>query len=201
MTTIRKARRSQAERLATTRRALLDATVELVAERGYAGTSTAEIAQRAHVTRGAQTRHFANKAELVTESIRHLTAKIVQEHRRQSTLASTGPRTIENALDDLWSLHRSPAFAAAIDLWSAARTDSELRLSLASLEHEVTSAIRDTISATVPAAVDSPHLISTTTATMRGIALLGFVHDDIEAEWRAARQHLLELWSGVANSD
>jgi AcrR family transcriptional regulator len=58
------ARRSQAERSATTRQALLDAGRTLFAERGFAGASQEEIVESAGVTRGALSHHFGTKRGL-----------------------------------------------------------------------------------------------------------------------------------------
>jgi hypothetical protein len=44
------------------------------------------------------------------------------------------------------------------------------------------------------------HLMSTTLATMRGLALLSFVHDDIDREWSAARGNLVQLWNSHVES-
>lgn len=44
---------SKAEQSEQTRRALLDAALELFAEHGYANTSTEEVVRRTAVTRGA----------------------------------------------------------------------------------------------------------------------------------------------------
>ena len=54
-------RRTQAERSATTRTALLTAARQLFTERGYAGTGREDIAAAAGVTRGALYHHFPNK--------------------------------------------------------------------------------------------------------------------------------------------
>jgi hypothetical protein len=58
-------RRTQAERRAVTRRALLDATLDVLAEVGYGGLTTAQVVARAGVTRGAWAHYFATKTELV----------------------------------------------------------------------------------------------------------------------------------------
>jgi AcrR family transcriptional regulator len=56
--------RTQAERTARTRGALIDAARALFAERGYAGAGREEIVERAGVTRGAMYHHFASKDAL-----------------------------------------------------------------------------------------------------------------------------------------
>ena len=56
--------RTQAERLASTRAALLKAARTIFAEQGYAAASTEEIVRRAKVTRGALYHHFEDKRAL-----------------------------------------------------------------------------------------------------------------------------------------
>ena len=62
-------RRTHAERSATTRTALLDATIECLAELGYSGTTTAEVVRRAGLSRGAQVHHFPTKALLIAAAL------------------------------------------------------------------------------------------------------------------------------------
>ena len=57
-------KRTQAERRATTRAALLDAARALFADKGFAATGREEIVERAGVTRGAMYHHFASKEAL-----------------------------------------------------------------------------------------------------------------------------------------
>ena len=62
-------RLSQAERTARTRRRLLVATLELVAERGYERTSLAAIGERAGYSRGVVNHCFGSKASLLAELV------------------------------------------------------------------------------------------------------------------------------------
>jgi AcrR family transcriptional regulator len=76
------ARRTQAERRAATRQALVDAGRELFAAYGYAGAGQEEIVERAGVTRGALSHHFGTKEGLfraVVESVEEeLTTRIAE---------------------------------------------------------------------------------------------------------------------------
>jgi AcrR family transcriptional regulator len=63
------ARRTQADRSAQTRTALVTAARELFAEKGFAATSRDEIAARAGVTRGALYHHFDSKTALASAAL------------------------------------------------------------------------------------------------------------------------------------
>src|SRR5260370_2151944 len=64
-------RRTQAERTAATRGALLDATFDSIVELGYGATTTTEVAHRAGVSLGALLHHFPTKAELLSAAVGH----------------------------------------------------------------------------------------------------------------------------------
>jgi AcrR family transcriptional regulator len=85
-----KERRTQAERRAATRRALLDAARSLFAEKGYHGTAAEEIVQRAGLTRGALYHHFEGKKDLFRVVVDKMESEIDEEieaaERAQSSL-------------------------------------------------------------------------------------------------------------------
>ncbi|MCG8588445.1 MAG: TetR family transcriptional regulator [Proteobacteria bacterium] len=128
-------RRSQAERRASTRTALLDATIACVVERGYAGARMAEIETRAGVSRGARLHHYADKAELMSAAVAHLFERLAEDF--EAGMAAHPPGGEDEAVRFragyrlLWSHHEHPAQAAVLDLFAAARTDPELRRALA----------------------------------------------------------------------
>jgi AcrR family transcriptional regulator len=74
-----KGRRTQAERRASTRRALLDAARSLFAEKGYHGTAAEEIVGRAGLTRGALYHHFEDKKDLFRVVVDEMEGEIDEE--------------------------------------------------------------------------------------------------------------------------
>lgn len=79
-----RARLTQDEKTAETRRRLLDAAIVCLIDRGYANTTTSEIAERAGLSRGAQLYHFPTKEELLTRAVEHLFGLMFGEMKRRS---------------------------------------------------------------------------------------------------------------------
>src|SRR3954467_4474860 len=122
-TTGKPRRRTQEERSATTRAALLDATIDCLVEYGYANLTTTRVVERAGVSRGAQVHHFPTKAELVSEAARHLAGKRIEELLQTvPKLPSSEEKRVSRILDLIWEVHKSPLFDAALELWVASRT-------------------------------------------------------------------------------
>jgi AcrR family transcriptional regulator len=194
-------RRSQAERRAKTRAALLDATIGCLVEYGYANVTTARIAERAGVTRGAQTHHFSSKQELVTEALRHLTGKLVAEVVENVTTRSRNERRrLGLVLDRPWEVHTGPLFAAAMELWVAGRTDLELKTNLLALDREIRQTMSTVSLQLLPSLVSRPQsgrLLDSAMATIRGMAMLTFVADpaEVQRRWEFAKEEILEFAS------
>lgn len=100
-------RRTQAERSAATRAALLTAARKLFGEKGYAATGREEIVELAGVTRGALYHHFANKEdvfravyeELEQEIMARVAAAAVKVHDPMEQLAVGSQAYLDAALD------------------------------------------------------------------------------------------------------
>lgn len=199
-----RARRTQAERRAVTRAALLDATIECLAEEGYVNTTTRRVAERAGVTPGALQHHFASKAELLGDARRHLGSRFAQEVLRHgsSELAPIQLRT-ERFLDHMWELLKGTLFQAAVELWVAARTDTELRHALNEAQRDGAHWIVAGGRMSYPELAERPgfqELVATGWASMRGLAMLRLVNEaDANAAWPAARKHMLALLARFAS--
>lgn len=128
------ARVPQAVRSARTRTLLLDATVECLAELGYAGTTTTEVCRRAGVSRGAQLHHFPTKVELVSAAAWHTLEQRMAQMARTVAAAPPGTDRIHTAIDVVWSIFRESSVCDAwVELAVACRTDPELRTQVAEL--------------------------------------------------------------------
>lgn len=121
---------------------LIAATLECLVERGYAGTSTLEVQQRAGVSRGALLHHFPSRNELIFAALRELMHARAAEVRAQVAAESGGSQRVRRAIELLWSTFNGPLFQASLELWNAARTDPELRAALVHHERELGKAIR-----------------------------------------------------------
>ena len=84
------ARRTQAERSATTRAAILGAARQLFGTDGYSRTGREDIAERAGVTRGALYHHFASKAEVFAEVVRALDDELAGRVMAAAQAAGSG---------------------------------------------------------------------------------------------------------------
>jgi AcrR family transcriptional regulator len=197
--TARRRRRTQAERRAETRAALLDATVECLVTYGYAQTTTGRIAELAGVSRGAQIPYFRTRAELVGAAVAHLA-----EERARAVHARfiEGPVSVEEALDVLWEEHHGRAFDAALELWVASRTDAELRKKLHRIERDVAARIAEEAETALGEAARRPGFtddLMFALATIRGLALLrisnGGSSRALDRLWGQARGRLARLLS------
>ena len=112
----------------------MQATIDCLIELGYAGTTTNEIQLRAGVSRGALTHHFASKADLMLAAMDYLYEDFSASIRSSAATLPSGEERIRPAIRMLWERFNGSLFRAAMELWVAARTDSELRTAL--LPHE-----------------------------------------------------------------
>ncbi len=191
-------RRTQAERRAATRTALLDASIACLVDEGYANTTRRKILERAGLTAGALHHHFAGMSELLSEAVRHLRAQIVQEMLSQGPPdAPSLKERLEQLLDRIWAMRTGQLFQAQAELLLAARTDPELRAVLVEVQHELASLNRTAAAVLFPEVSDQSgfmQVIDTAQAAIRGLALLAVLDEDqAEQAWPITRRHIIQL--------
>lgn len=114
------------QRAETTRRRLLDATVEALVECGYAGTSTQEVCRRANVSRGTLLHHFPTREVLLVAAMDHVLHDRVAGFvaARQ---AEGGVKGIRDLVERMWEQWQGPALIAWLELAVAARTNPAIK--------------------------------------------------------------------------
>ncbi len=114
-------RRTQAERTAATRRALVDAALDLLVERGWAGITSVAVCERAGLTRGAFVHHFDGLPDLFA-------AALDARYGELSAAAQAGPRptSIADLVARTWESLTATDFKVVIEAWLAAANDPDL---------------------------------------------------------------------------
>ncbi len=187
------ARVPQNERSRAMRRRLLEATVDCLVERGFAGTSTTLVSERAGVIRGAQLHHFPTKNDLVVAAVEHLTEVRGAELAAAAAALPTGPRRTRAVLQMLADHFTSPVFTAALELWVAARTDPALLAAVGPLELRVGREVHRLTLELLDADESRPgarELVQATLDLVRGLGLANTIGDDA-----ARRERILDEWA------
>jgi AcrR family transcriptional regulator len=202
MATAPSSRRSQAQRSATTREALLDATLQCLVENGYANTTTARVAERAGLSRGAHLHHFQTRDTLLAAAADHLSRKRGERlSRAVDALPAGGPDRIARGLDLMFDSYNNPLYQATLDLWTHARTDDELRDHLIPIERQFdrqTIELAKRVFPDLAGCPDFERLIELALAAIRGLIVLDTLHADgarASKQWPACRDQLAALFA------
>jgi AcrR family transcriptional regulator len=185
-------RTPQQERSRATQARLLDAAVDSLVELGWAGTTTTVIAERAGVSRGAQLHHYPTKATLVMAAVEHLADRRAEEIRPEAAALPAGARRVDRVIDMLAAAFTGPLYAAALEVWVAARTDPELRAALVPVEARVGRELHRLTVELLGADERRPGVRESVQATldlMRGLGVANLLSDDT-----ARRAALLRVW-------
>lgn len=143
----RAAPRTRKERSEDSRALILDAAVDCLVEHGYSGASTLAIQAKAGVSRGRLLHHFPSRDGLLVAAAQHLAAERLTRTREQVAEALTGepegPRRVDRCVELLWLTFHEPHFWAAMELWTAARTNPTLAAALRPAERSLRKSIHE----------------------------------------------------------
>ncbi|MCM3844624.1 TetR/AcrR family transcriptional regulator [Pseudonocardia sp. DR1-2] len=139
--------RSRAQRSSDSRARILDAAVACLIDGGYSGSTTLTIQSAADVSRGRLLHHFPSRDRLLVAAAQHLAVKRVAdtEERVRRVLEADQVGLFERAdrvIELLWESFSEPHFWAAVELWTAARSNSEIAEALRPEEKRLGAAIR-----------------------------------------------------------
>jgi AcrR family transcriptional regulator len=198
-----KQRRTQDERRAATRQALLDASLACLLEDGFAGLTTRRVAGRAGVSAATLRFYFPTRAAFVAAAVEQLAAELLRQHRvNVAQRPAIAANRLEGWLDELWEICKGPAFHVMVELSSAARNDADARDNFAVAERALTKHITLAATDAFPDQIADPRfrtLVDLATSSMRGLAMFLPVADPqhIEQRWAAIRTELKRLYDGL----
>lgn len=120
-------RRTHEERSTETKQRLVTATLDSLIEDGYVNTTMHRIAERAGMSRGAQTHHFPAKIELIVAATEHLFNEFATNVDELARATKDGDSTLEVFIDEIWARFFSGRFMyASLELIVASRSDTDL---------------------------------------------------------------------------
>lgn len=213
-------RRSHAERSALTQAQLIDATMDVVLSRSFAGASLFEVAKQAGVTPGALQHHFGSKAELMLRTVERIleqsigpdgdpdASALTPAHPIADTLnaAATAPRwpkpqmplpqRIHQLISTLWQrIYEPPRFLAAWGIYFGSCHEPDVLPRLTALRQQLAGFLRQQILTVLPELASQPHAHSTVDALLAGLRGLAIARlfDPQQARPDAALSEFAEL--------
>jgi len=108
------------------RHELIDATIAVIARRGYSGTTVARVARKAGVSVGLMNFHFDSKDRLFRETFKHLAEEYEDIWRRNLEGAADEPRARITAMVESY-FDRRVFTREKLAVWFTFWSDAELR--------------------------------------------------------------------------
>ena len=192
-------RAPQQDRSRVTRRRLLEAAADCLAELGWSGSTVAVVAERAGVTRGALQHHFPTREDLFTAAIEHVAAeRLAFVRARFEKLPPPGPKRTEAVVDMVVRMYTDRFFTAALHLWVAAATEEPLRERVVALENRVGREAHRAAVAFLGVDENAPGVREAVQATLdmaRGLGLANLLSDD-----SARRARVVRRWAAILDA-
>ena len=191
-------RRKQADRTEAMRTRLLDATLELISESGWASASMQKICERAGVSRGAQTHHFPTRESLLIASVEEMLSRYQRYLDRELMDDQVSQFTLKAFFDFLWDACFNDTLVVCwIEAMVAARHDASLRQVARITDQKSVLAIKQTGERIVcrcqpdGATMDGKvaDILELTLYLLRGLVIQDGVHNS-----REHHERLYQLW-------
>ena len=195
-TALRPVRRSQEVRSSEARERLCESAVDVLAEVGYERLTTALIAQRAGVSKGALAHHYPSKDDLLVAAFKFMLDR--WQGRREEFVSQHGTNaTMDALLRYLWrDVFGRLDYVASIEMMLAAQHHPELRGRLQAVLATWTG-MRDTMFMQV-LPLDAPTgelatFLQLNFSVLRGLALFRILEHDDQIEG------MLQMWIAMTS--
>ncbi|RMI34335.1 TetR/AcrR family transcriptional regulator [Nocardia stercoris] len=186
------------DRSRATRQRLLEATIDCLAEHGWAAATVSVVAERAGVSRGAAQHHFPTREDLITQAVEYMFDTRMDQVKAEAMALGQVDQGAARTLAVVTALvesYSSQLFKAALQVWTHAAADEALRSRIVPLEAKV-GRVAHRVAVEALGVDDSDpvahHLVQATLDLARGLGLADVLTDD-----SARRKEIAEQWAAT----
>ncbi|NKY87067.1 TetR/AcrR family transcriptional regulator [Nocardia veterana] len=186
------------DRSRATRQRLLEATIDCLAEMGWAAATVAVVAERAGVSRGAAQHHFPTREDLITAALEYMFDTRMAQSKAEAaalTEVAQGVGRTEAVVAQLVESYTTPLFKAALQVWTHAAADPVLRERIVPLEARF-GRVSHRLAVEALGVDDSDpvahHLVQATLDMARGLGLADVLTDD-----SVRRKQIVHQWAAT----
>ncbi|WP_216894261.1 TetR/AcrR family transcriptional regulator [Nocardia alni] len=189
------------DRSRATRQRLLEATIDTLAETGWAAATVSVVAERAGVSRGATQHHFPTREDLITAALEYMfDSRMAQSKSQVQSLRriAEGAGRTEAVVTSLVESYTSPLFKAALQVWTHAAADPVLRERIVPMEARFGRVSHRMAVEALGVDDSNPvahHLVQATLDLARGLGLADVLTDD-----SARRKQIVTQWAATLHS-
>jgi AcrR family transcriptional regulator len=190
------------DRSRLTRKRLVEATIECLAEHGWPATTVGEVAARVGVSRGAAQHHFPTREDLITATLEHMFEQLTEEVQAELAVPDGMTKT-EVIVMKVVDLYASVHFKAALQVWTAAAADPALRARILPMEAKFGRGAHRMVVEQLGVDDHDPRVRGLVQATLdlgRGLGLADVLHDDSKRRGQIAKVWAAQLEAALASA-
>ena len=189
------------DRSRATRLRLLETTVRCLAAHGWELSTVGFIAAEAGISRGAVQHHFRTREALIIAALEHMFEERAGLLDALPDPAGAGPERVHAVVSGLVEAIGGELFRAALQVWTVAAADPELRSAVVPLERHFAREVHRRAVRLLRADDSDPGvrgLIQATLDLARGLALADVLTDDSRRRGRVVRAWSDQLAAALA---
>jgi AcrR family transcriptional regulator len=189
------------DRSRATRQRLLETTIRCLATHGWETSTVGFIAAEAGISRGAVQHHYRTREDLILAALEYIFASRVALLDELPEPPGTGPERVHAVVADLVEAVGGELFRAALQVWTVAAADPELRAAVVPLEKHFAREVHRRAVRLLHADDSDPAmrgLIQATLDLARGLALADVLTDDSRRRARVVRAWSTQLATVLA---
>lgn len=177
----RAGRRTNADRSATTRRQILEATIRCLHETGYNSVTNSVVAETAGVSRGAMMHHFPTRQALLVATAEYVNDKTRAYRSKRLESFEPGLERFKALIDLAWETARMPENLALNEIRIGSRSDATIAEAITPTMTRVADEYGRFLGKVVRQAGLEPDkemqgLLATVAMAMRAMAINHFTH-------------------------